>query len=322
MAKTKEIQRRIKSIQSTKKITKAMEMVAASKMRKASEAVLRTRTYANLSWTTVLNLAKAINSDGLTHPLLEQKQNPKKVAIVLFSSNRGLCGGFNSAIMAKAHQSILKHQKNSNGELIEHDFIVVGKRGVGVHSRYSYSVSANFEKNDIAYEVTEVRPIARMIVDDFLAGKYDKVLVAYTDYVTASKQLPRVKQILPIDIDAEEDHLGIVGEDTRVGIGKEYVKQKEDKYLRDKDSYVFTYEPDEREVLDEMIPRLIEVQLFQALLESNASEHSARMAAMHQANQAAGDLVRELTLFYNKARQASITAEIAEISAGANALSN
>ena len=322
MAKTKEIQRRIKSIQNTKKITKAMEMVAASKMRKAVEAVLKTRTYANLSWTTILNLAKAINSGRITHPLLAEKKNPKKVAIILFSSNRGLCGGFNSAIMAKAHQSILKHEKNEKGDKIEHEFIVIGKKGLAIYSRYNYPIAANFEKNDIAYEVTEVRSIARMIVDDFLAGKYDKILVAYTDYETAAKQTPRVKQILPIDLDAEEDHLGVVGSDTRIGVDKEFIKQKEDKYLRDKNSYVFTYEPNEEEVLDEMIPRLIEVQLFQALLESNASEHSARMAAMHQANQAAGDLVRELTLFYNKARQASITAEIAEISAGANALSN
>ncbi|MCK4553559.1 F0F1 ATP synthase subunit gamma, partial [Candidatus Parcubacteria bacterium] len=177
-------------------------------------------------------------------------------------------------------------------------------------------------------EIKEILPVAKMALDDYLSGKYDKIMVAYTDYVSASKQIPRVKQLLPIDIAAQDEHLGIVGKDIRVGLDKEFVEEKEKKYLRSDPSassgqrfvYEYTFEPSPKEVLDEMIPRLIEVQLFQALLESNASEHSARMSSMHQATEAAGDLVSELTLFYNKARQASITAEIAEISAGANAL--
>jgi F-type H+-transporting ATPase subunit gamma len=173
--------------------------------------------------------------------------------------------------------------------------------------------------------VREVQPVARLAINGFLEGKYDKVMVAYTDYISAAKQVARVKQLLPVDIQAEDDHLGIVGGDERIGVKKEYIQKKEDKYLKDEDKknvYVFTYEPNAEEVLEEMIPRLIEVQLFQAMLESNASEHSARMTAMHQANDAAGSLVDELTLSYNKARQASITSEIAEISAGANALEN
>ncbi len=146
-------------------------------------------------------------------------------------------------------------------------------------------------------------------------------MVAYTDFVSAGKQVPRVKQLLPIDISTQDEYLGIVGKDTRLGVDKELVDEKQKKYLENKKYvYEYTFEPSAAEVLDEMIPRLIEVQLFQALLESNASEHSARMNSMHQATDAAEDMVRELTLFYNKARQATITAEIAEISAGANAL--
>lgn len=321
MAKTKEIQRRIKSVKNTKKITKAMEMVAASKMRKAVESVLKTRTYANLSWTTVLNCAKAINASGQQNPLFQQKEVIENVAIVLMASNRGLCGGFNTAIINKAHDSILKHQINKNGNKINHDFVVVGKKGILARFRYGYNITAKFSKLDICSEVSEVRPLARLVIDDFLNNKYDKILVAYTDYENASKQIPRVKQLLPINVDAEDDHLGVVGKDTRVGVDKDFIKSKEDKYLSENnDKYVFTYEPDAETVLSEMLPRLIEIQLFQSLLESNASEHSARMAAMHQANEAAGDLVNQLTLFYNKARQAAITAEIAEISAGANAL--
>jgi F-type H+-transporting ATPase subunit gamma len=292
-------------------------------MRKAVEAVLQTRTYANLSWTTVLNLAQAIDSNHLEHPLLLKKKKVNRVGIILISSNRGLCGGFNTTLINKVHESILKHKTNIDGQKIENEIILVGKKGISIFGRYGYKVVAEFPKLDVCYDSTEVRAIARLIIDNFLHKQYDKVMVAYTDYVSASKQEARVKQILPIDLDAKDDHLGVVGADTRLGADKDYIKSKEEKYLKDeekKNVYVFTYEPNAQEVLEEMLPRLIEVQLYQALLESNASEHSARMAAMHQANEAAGDLVEELTLFYNKARQASITAEIAEISAGASAL--
>ncbi|MDP2709160.1 MAG: FoF1 ATP synthase subunit gamma, partial [bacterium] len=142
-----------------------------------------------------------------------------------------------------------------------------------------------------------------------------------TDFVSSSKQIPRVKQVLPIEIDEADEYLGIVGEDSRLGLDKEFIEDKEEKHLHSgKFNYEYTFEPSPAEVLDQMLPRLIEIQLYQALLESNASEHSARMAAMHQATEAAGDMVGELTLSFNKARQASITSEIAEISAGANAL--
>ena len=322
MANTKEIQRRIKSISNTKKITKAMEMVAASKMRKAIEAVLKTRTYANLSWTTVLNLSQAVNSGKNLHPLFLKRKKIKTIGIILITSNRGLCVGFNTALVNKVRESIKKHQSTA-GEEIATEFINVGKKGKIVYTRFNHKIAAEFPKLDVCYEIKEVMPIARLIIDDYLAGKYDKIMVAYTDFESAAKQIPRVKQLLPVDIDAHDDHLGIVGHDTRVGSDKEYIKSKEEKYLKDKGgSYVFNYEPSPEEVLNEMLPRLIEVQLFQALLESNASEHSARMTAMHQATDAAGDLVDELTLFYNKARQAAITSEIAEISAGANALAN
>jgi len=321
MANTKDIQRRIKSIGNTKKITKAMEMVAATKMRRAIEAVLKTRTYANLSWATVLNLAKATANDSDRHSLLTPREEIKKVGIVLITSNRGLCGGFNTAIVNKVQNSIVKYQHRGQKVDIEAEFILMGKKGKTVKHYHGHNIVAEFTKLDLVSEVTEIVPVAKIIIEDYLNGKYDKIMLAYTDFVSASKQIPRVKQILPIDIDARDEHLGVVGEDTRLGLDKKFIEKKEAKYLKDeKYSYEYTFEPSPEEVLSEMIPRLIEVQLFQALLESNASEHSARMAAMHQATEAAGDLVNELTLFYNKARQASITAEIAEISAGANAL--
>ena len=322
MANTQDITRRIKSVNNTKKITKAMEMVSASKMRRAVEAVLRTRTYANLSWETVLNLSQGTSQENELHPLLSKREKINRVGIVLISSNRGLCGGFNTAIINKAHVSIKKHGDTPT------DFILVGKKGRVAHKYYGYNIVAEFQKEDVVSEVKEILPITNLVLEDYKSGKYDKILVAYTDYVSTAKQIPRVKQLLPVDITAEEEYLGVVGKDTRLGVDKDFIDEKEKKHLSSSPStssgqsyrFEYTFEPSPREVLDDMIPRLVEVQLFQALLEANASEHSARMTAMHQATDAATDMIRELTLFYNKARQASITAEIAEISAGANAL--
>jgi len=298
MAKTKEISRRIKSVTSTKKITKAMEMVAAAKMKKAIDAVLKTRTYAQLSWETVLHLAKLAESrsDSL-HSLLTPRSQIKKVAILLITSNRGMCGGYNSAIITKARESIKKHN-------IPTDFIIVGKKGATVHN-YKYEIAAEFEKSDIITDAQEIYPVVTMVLNDYQNKKYDKVFVAYTDFVNPAKQIPRIKQLLPIELDKVDENLGKID-------GQE---QNNDKVILD-----YTFEPSPVEVLNKIIPRLLEVQLYQAFLEANASEHSARMTAMHQATDAATDMVTELTLFYNKARQAGITAEIAEISAGANAL--
>lgn len=321
MASARDIKNRIKSIGNTKKITKAMEMVAAVKMRRAVEAALRTRTYANLSWLTVLNLSQSINGNNQAlHQLLTPRKEIKKVGIILITSNRGLCGGFNAAIINKAQESVKKYQMLGEETLVQTEFILIGKKGAAIHQR-GQTIVADFPKLDLASEVNEIVPVANLIIGDYLSGQYDKVMAAYTDFVSSSKQIPRVKQILPLQIDQADEYLGIVGQDTRLGLDKEFIEAKEKKHLSSGEfNYEYTFEPSPEEVLNELLPRLIEIQLYQALLESNASEHSARLAAMHQATEAAGDMVSELTLSYNKARQAGITAEIAEISAGANAL--
>jgi len=321
MPSTRDIKRRIKSVSNTKKITRAMEMVAATKMRKAIEAVLKTRTYANLSWETVLNIAMASVGNGdVLHPLLQKKEKLECVSIIVITSNRGLCGGFNAAIINKVKGSIRKHHKANGGKDIRTELVLIGKKG-GAFVGSGHAITADFPKADIVNQVAEVIPIARMVINDFLNNKCDKAMVAYTDYVSASKQVPRIRQLLPIELEKEDEFLGIVGTDTRLGLDKGFIEKKKEKHLQaDKFIYDYKFEPSPRAVLDEMLPRLIEVQLYQALLESNASEHSARMAAMHQANEAAGEMIDELTLFYNKTRQAGITRELAEISAGANAL--
>lgn len=316
MTNSKEIKKRIKSISNIKKITKAMEMVAASKMRRSVEAVLKTRTYANLGWETVLNIAKSFANEKQVHPLLEKRNKITKELIILIVSNRGLCGGFNSAVINKAINSAKKHG-------LETDFLIIGKKAETIYKRFSYKVIGEFSKNDLSPEIKEVFSIARLAVTSFLEKKYDKVMVAYTDFINPGKQIPRVRQLLPVDIDSQDDYLGVVGTSEKLKTTKEFIEEKDKQHLMGKkDKYKFQYEPGEKEVLDLILPRLIEVQLFQALLESNASEHSARMTAMHQATNSATDLVEELTLFYNKARQASITSEIAEISAGAASLRN
>ena len=287
-----------------------MEMVAAAKMRKAIEAVLKTRTYANLSWELVLRLAEnAENNSHISHPLLTPRTEIKKVAIILITSNRGMCGAYNAAIINKVKESINRHQ-------VETEFILVGKKGNAIYNQ-DYKVAAEFDKSDLLNDSKEIFPIINLVIADYLAGKYDKILVAYTDFINPAKQIPRVKQLLPLEFKKSDTYLGLVGQDPKVGVTPELIDIKSKKHLNGSE---YTFEPNPEEVLELIIPRLLEIQLLQAFLEANASEHSSRMTAMHQATEAASDMENELTLFYNKARQASITSEIAEISAGANAL--
>lgn len=309
MAKTKDIQRRIKSISSTKRITRAMEMVEAAKMRKAVEAALASRTYANLSWETLMNVAR---SQQVTHSLLEVRPEIKKQALILITANRGLCGSFNTAVMTEARRFITGFEDST-------DIILLGKKGESLAT--TLHVSAQFQKEEAGIDSSMIAPIAKLVIDGFRNGTYDRVLIAYTDFINAVKQTPRVKQILPLLTEAADGSLGIFSAGDQVSVSKEFVEAKSKQHLSSGGfAHEYTFEPAPQEVLDQIVPRLVSVQLYQALLESNASEHSARMAAMHQATKAASDLVGELTLFYNKARQAAITAEIAEITAGVAAL--
>ncbi len=293
MANTKDIQRRIKSIGNTKKITRAMEMVAASKMRKAVDATLATRTYANLSWETLLNLSKG--TDGSLHPLLESRSEIKRQAVIVITSNRGLCGGFNSALLALVR---------SGDSSIPTDIVLVGKKGESLAS--THQIIAQFAYPEAGLDSSAIMPIARLVSEGFLAKKYDRIFVAYTDFINAARQIPRFKQLLPVTMAESEEA---------------FIEAKAQKHShRDRYQFEYLFEPKPEEVLSAIVPRLLEIQLYQALLESSASEHSARMAAMHQATEAANDLGVELTLSYNKARQSAITAEIAEITAGVAAL--
>jgi len=296
---TRDIKRRIRSVANTKKITKAMELVAAAKMRKAVNAVLETRDYANTAWEIIRNLAH--KTDSARHPLLRKSKKIKKVGMILITSNRGLCGGFNREIIETVAGYIRKHKKE-NVE-VEAEVFLLGKRGRDIMFKHGHEIIAEFTKLDVATRISEVTPLAQSVIVDYSSCKYDKIVIAYTDYKSAITQTPKVKQLLPIE--KEDNELGFVdGEKHDIEI----------------ESFDYTFEPNPDAVLDQMIERLIELQIYQALLESNASEHSARMLAMRNASDAAGDMIQDLTFAYNQARQEAITTELADISGGRSAL--
>jgi F-type H+-transporting ATPase subunit gamma len=311
---TKAITSRIKSVGNTKKITKAMEMVAASKMRKAVESALNTRTYATMAWDLLVNLSKTQKSNL---SLLETRK-VEKLLVVLITSNRGLCGSFNSNIIKKTSAELkdpknISKQRSGDTEIeasenLEIDVIGIGKKGADFAKKNDYNLVGSYSEISDTPKLEDILPIAQMIVGEYEAKKYDKVVVAYTDFKSAIAQVARLRQVLPI---SETDLDKMIGE-----LGKN--EDTEVKPTVDLTDYLF--EPNKEEVLKTILPRLVETQIFQAALESSASEHSSRMMAMRNASDAADDMIQELTLTFNKARQAGITQEIAEIAGGAAAL--
>jgi len=259
-------------------------------MRKATASVLSSRNYSSLAWRLVRRLAG--KTDAKLHPLLKSKKAVKKIGLLLISSNKGLCGGFNSHIIAKAVNYV---KKNSDRDVAV-ELIVLGKKGGSFMAKRNYQLGADFEKLDIVPDITGIRPIAKLLMEGFLSGQYDKVAVAYTDFVSILVQKPRILELLPLDSEMDED-LGEIE-----GTSKEQIE--------------YLFEPSPEEVLKNLLPRLIETQIYQAILESDAAEHSARMVAMRNATDAAKEMIDDLTLVFNKARQAAITSELADISGG------
>lgn len=326
---TKIIKRRIKSITNTKQITKAMELVAASKMRRAVNKALQTRDYAALGWDLIGRLSEIV--DPSKHSLLAVRE-VENICIVLFTSNRGLAGGYNINISRKIVEQLketenLKHHfgrrqpekldlwpsEQPKAKELKIDFITIGRKGENLVRKIKKEVIASFP--DIADNpaIESIAPIAQIAIEDFKQKKYDKVILAYTDFISAINQKPRLRQLLPISaVDLEKilRQLGSAKEQKET-VKEEKAGEKVDEYL---------FEPDPEQLLDLILSRLVEVQIFQALLEAQASEHSARMMAMRNATEAAEEMVADLTLYFNQARQAAITKEISEISAGRAAL--
>lgn len=312
MQATRDIKRRIKSINNTKKITKAMELVAAAKMRKTVAKVQMTKAYAHDSWDLARRLAG--RGDKLEHPLLA-KRPIKKAAVIAISANKGLCGGFNQQVYLLA----MKTYEDLKKKGAEVDFITLGKKCARSLAGAKKNIAADFKKEDIALSITEVEGVASMIIKDFSEKKYDSVWLVYTDFRSSLKQVASSLELLPFSYQPDSElgkvapttsGVGIPTSDKNKGVGKE------EKTAKEESGSEYLFEPSEKEVLNYLLPRLVTIELYQAVLESNASEHSARMVAMRNANDAASEMVDELNLFFNKMRQSSITQEIAEISAG------
>ncbi|MFA6382817.1 MAG: ATP synthase F1 subunit gamma [Parcubacteria group bacterium] len=317
MASSKDIRRRIKSINNTKKITRAMEMVSAAKMRKAVNSVLAIRAYAHSAWSVLTNLARAFSEYNVG--LLERRP-VKAVLMVVVTSNKGLCGSFNSNISKKIVDQIknpanLKINRIGNkriespvtdGEL-KIDFITIGKKGEALVRKLGKNIVASFPELTYLPGIESVRALGKIVMDEYLAKKYDKVVIVYTDYISTINQQTKIRQLLPVSkIDLEKQIAEMDQMAKEYGLTQPKVEYK--------------IEPSPEIVITHILPRLLEMQVYHAILESNASKESARMIAMRNATDAAGEMSDELTFVYNQLRQMKITQEIAEISAGRAAL--
>jgi F-type H+-transporting ATPase subunit gamma len=295
MPNLKEVRIRINSVNSTRQITSAMKMVAASKLRKAQNAILNMRPYAQKLQHIMQDLSSDMedSDEGLYSAI----RSEEKILIVAITSNRGLCGAFNSNVVKSAINLVEGKyaEQYKKGNL---SIMCLGKKGAdGLNSYGITPVEVNNEIFD-ALTFDNAVPIAENLMAEFAEKKYDKIILIYNQFKNAAVQLLQEEPFLPI---VESDNHETTGEENNP-------------------NYIF--EPNKEEILEALVPKAIKVQLYKALLDSFASEHGARMTAMHMATENADELIKDLKLTYNKARQASITNEILEIVGGAEALNN
>lgn len=288
MASLKDIKKRIGSVKNTQQITKAMKMVAAAKLRRAQDAAVAARPYAEKLQSVMSNLA--LREDGDGHALLNQR-GTERALIVLMTADRGLCGGFNANVSKEAERFIRSNEQGFD----DIDLMIIGRKG------------RDFLKNRVGDHITKVHEditsnatyktaqlIGQEVVDAYSDEKYDAVYVIYNAFKSAIEQIVTVEQVLPIQPKVTEE-----------------VQE---------DSIDYIYEPDRGEVLAQLLPKMVEVQIFRSLLESNASEQGARMSSMDSASRNAADMIGKLTLKYNRARQAAITKELMEIISGSESI--
>jgi F-type H+-transporting ATPase subunit gamma len=282
MASQREIRRRIAAVKNIKQITRAMQFVAASKLKRAQDATLAARPYSQKIDELLADLAVVIGPED--HPLLVRREGGKRL-IVLITSDRGLAGPFNTNTIRFAAQEITEH----SGDMA---VVTVGRKGRDAMRRSRVPMDAHFEGFGDRPTFADVLPLARLITDDYLAGTYSRVDIVFSQFVSTLTQRPAIDNLLPIE--PAEDTEGIPGNQ-------------------------FIFEPNAGAVLQQLLPRYVATRLFQAVLEAKASEESSRMVAMKNATENAEDLIDDLTLSYNKVRQSNITREMIEIASGANA---
>ncbi|MEF2144631.1 MAG: F0F1 ATP synthase subunit gamma [Desulfovibrionaceae bacterium] len=290
MASLRDVQNKIASVKKTKQITKAMNMVSSAKLRKAQERIERFRPYATKFYEMLSELAGG--SDTSVHPLLEVRDEIKSAGIVLVTSDRGLCGSFNTNLIKAALKTAA--QKAAEGKEVK--FYCVGKKGNDAVRKAEYGILKEYRDAMGGFDFTLGMEVGNMVIDDYLSGKVDEVTLIFGELISTARQEPMVQTILPLQ-PAEE------AEGAEPAVSQEYI-----------------YEPSVEGLLAELLPRFIKVQVYRGLLDTSASEHAARMAAMDNATRACDDMTEALTLLFNKTRQAAITTELMDIVGGAEAL--
>jgi F-type H+-transporting ATPase subunit gamma len=293
MPSAREVKLRIRSVKNIAQVTRALQAVSASKVRKATQAVSRTRPYATKAWQVLQHIANQPSRDFL-HPLLTERAAINNTLVVVISGDRGLAGAYNTNIIRYTFRMFNEYPHPTQ-------FVAVGRKGRDLLVRSRRHILAEFSNLPAAPGFADVSAIGRLAVDEFLLGNVDEVYLVYTDFINMINQRPTHKRLLP---------LSLTGDDERVM-----------EYERGQGPLpTYIYEPGRAEILDEIIPRFTALQVYQAILESLASEHAARMVAMKNATDNASDLAGALQLEYNKARQQTITNEMLDIAGGAEAL--
>ncbi|MGD1893110.1 MAG: ATP synthase F1 subunit gamma [Cyclobacteriaceae bacterium] len=289
MANLKEVKNRIATVKSTQQITRAMKMVAASKLRRAQDRLLQMRPYAQKLSGLLANISSNLSEDNVSE--YAQSRDVKNVMLVVFSSDRGLCGAFNANLFRNTRQFISKEYEfyERNERL---SVMTVGQKAFDYYKRRGYDLRSDYKDLFSDPSFVHVRQGAEYVMEQFREGKVDKVILVYNQFKNVATQIPTFEQLLPVEANTEEESANI-----------DYI-----------------YEPSEEFVVEDLVPQSLKVQFYKAFLESNAAEQGARMTAMDQATENAGDLLKDLKLTYNRTRQAAITREILEIVAGADAL--
>jgi F-type H+-transporting ATPase subunit gamma len=286
MAIGREIKTKINSIKKTQKITSAMQLVAVSKMRRAQDRMLRTRPYATKIQRVVSHVAKSHSE--YRHPYLLSRENPKRIGYIIVSTDRGLCGGLNINLF----RAIISNMQAWSLKGIEADLCVIGQKGENFFRRIGANVIAQADHLGDTPSINDLIGIVKTMLDRFNDGELDELYLASNEFINTMTQKPKITRLLPITVPDKAEN--------------EY--------------WDYIYEPDAREILDVLLVRYVELQVYQAVIENLACEQSARMVAMKNATENAGEIIRDLQLIYNKARQAAITQEIAEIVGGAAAV--
>ncbi|QNL50027.1 ATP synthase F1 subunit gamma [Olivibacter sp. SDN3] len=294
MANLKEVRNRITSVSSTQQITRAMKMVSAAKLKRATNAIVQLRPYADKLQDILSNLSSSV--EGTSSPFMTNRK-PRKILLVVVTSNRGLAGAFNANVIKTANLLITKKysEQHKKGNV---KIVAIGKKGQDYYKKNKYEVLGNHVELFSKLNFENTAKITASIMQGFLDGEFDKVELVYNQFKNAAVQVLKTEQLLPLlpAVTVEED---------KAPLAVDYI-----------------LEPSKEEIIEQLIPKSIKIQLYKAVLDSHASEHGARMTAMDKATDNAGELLKSLKLSYNQARQAAITTELTEIVSGAAALSN